>query len=263
MSIKVVVGYPYSDIGKGWLTSSIGVQMKKPLIFKIDPMLNKEFPKSLGVFVNGICVTDDAHSYMQRNLPFSPECNVIMGKFFADTLCKPPIANGLLKNDIQKLTYADMSAYLAEYIRELMQKFKKENAVIEIGGCPDDMEAKTIPGAIRLLHERYQVGIILLTRFDHSDVGGKIDVKTKGSVRAIEETMREYWNLPLGCVFIRRASVPLSITDEVLEDACKRVAFKTQVNSKKIVYLPNVEKIDNLDQYVRQMFTFDKNKSPK
>lgn len=263
MPIEVVIGYPYSDIGKGWLTSSIGAQMEKPLIIKIDPMLNEGFPESLGVVIDGICVTDDARSYMQRGLSFAPEHNVVMGKFLADALQKSPVAEGLLKKDIQKLTYADISTYLAEYMLKMMLESETQNTIIEVGGCPDDPEAKAIPGAIRLLHEKYQAGIVLLTRFDHSDAGGKLDVKTRGPVRAIEATMREYWNLPLDAVFIRRANVSPSITDEALGDACRKVAFKTQINPKKIAYLPNVEKLDDLDQYVKQMFVFDRNENSK
>lgn len=131
-----------------------------------------------------------------------------------------------------------------------MEEAGTNNAIIEIGGCSDDQEAGVIPGAMRLLDGIYPVGIHIVTKFDFTDNQGILDVKTRSAVRAIEETMRRYWNLPLRTAYIRRYHVPESIPDDVLETACKKIAFKTQINPKRIVYVPNVEHQEDLDAYI-------------
>src|SRR4030042_3088814 len=96
--IYVVVGSGSSDIGKGWLASSIASSVTKPLIIKIDPMLNQTFPKDVGLEMDGVRVTDDFVSYRHLGLEVYPNQNLVKGdiwrEFLGSTVTPPLIAPG-------------------------------------------------------------------------------------------------------------------------------------------------------------------------
>ena len=54
--ILVVLCNGISDIGKGWLTASLGaLDPENTLPIKIDPLLNNSFPQHLGISINDLC----------------------------------------------------------------------------------------------------------------------------------------------------------------------------------------------------------------
>lgn len=250
--LHVVTGHPYSDIGKGWLAAAIAKQLKNPVLFKIDPMLNPAFPEELGVSIEeGTIVTDDARTYLDRGFDFPPEQNVVSGDFLAKTLGLDAVKTGIMNGETPKITWSDLSVRLANHLKSMIGD---KNSIIEMGGCPDDMEANYLPGVIRLLSHFYETSVHILTCFTYTNIKGKNDVKTRMAVRAVIETMQAYWNLPLHTLWIRRASVPEDVSDEKLQEATKKVAFKLQLDPKKIVYVPNLSKPEELDDYVKTRF---------
>lgn len=250
MPVRIIVGHPYSDIGKGWLTSSVAVHMENPLLFKVDPALMEKMPDGFGIPINGTYVTTDAATYTKRGHSFSPEQNFFIGKMIAQGIKKAPLQKGLLANDRTPIiTHTDISAELASKISKQMKKAKTQDALIEIGGCPDDPEAMPIPAAIRMLDQEFGASVILLTKFDFNNEDGQHHIKTRGSTRAIETTMKAFWGLKLNSVFIRRAGLPKTIKDHELEAACQKVAFKSQIHPDRVVFLPDVNQPEELDQF--------------
>lgn len=250
--LHVVTGHPYSDIGKGWLTTSIAKQLNNPILFKIDPMLSPSFPAELGYSLEkGSIVSDDAKTYMQRGFDFQPEQNIVIGNFLRKNFELEAINEGILDGEVSKITWSDLTVRLADFLKE---KIGKRDSVIEMGGCPDDMEANFLPGVIRLLSHFYETNIHILTCFSDTTINNKVDPKTRVAVRAAIDTMQAYWNLPLHTLWIRRASVPKDIPDTTLKEATKKIAFKLQLDPNKVVYIPNVSKPEDLDFFIKTRF---------
>lgn len=164
--LHVVVGHPYSDIGKGWVASSIGAQLgSETPIIKIDPMLSPGFPAELGISIGGTVVTDDAVTYARRGLGFHPDRNIVLGGWMRESLEKQALDAGVLGGEAPKITYADLSYRLAETLRTALEN---RSGVIEIGGCPDDQEAVLPASAIRALSHDNDVRLHLLTAYDYT-----------------------------------------------------------------------------------------------
>lgn len=252
--LHVVVGHPYSDLGKGWLAASVASKLDTPVIIKIDPMLSPGFPEKLGIQLteDGKVVSDDARTYLKLGLDFKPENNIVAGEFLASALGENAIAEGILNGEVPKITWADISVRLANHLKTMIGE---NNAVIEVGGCPDDEESNYLPAVIRLLSHLYETSIHVLSCYTHTSVNGKDDPKTRLAVRAVVETMQAYWGLPLHTLWIRRANVPETVSDEVLHAATKKVAFKTQLNPKQVVYVPNLSSPVELSQYIEPEFS--------
>lgn len=249
--LHVVVGHPYSDIGKGWVASSIGAQLgpETPVI-KIDPMLSPGFPAELGIPMGGTVVTDDAKTYARRGLGFHPNRNIVLGGWMREALERQALGAGILGDEAPKVTYADLSYRLADTLRAALGD---RSGVIEIGGCPDDPEAALPASAIRALSHESDVTLHLLTAYDYTTRAERqYDVKTRMPVRAITETMRSYWGISLDSlsVYIRRANVPDDVSDELLRAATEKVAFKTNLRPEQVRYIPNLQEPEQLDAYV-------------
>lgn len=101
--VHVVVGHPYSDIGKGWLSSCIGRSLGADTsMIKIDPMLSPEFPRDLGVPIDGVVVTDDAATYQNQGLSFHPNQNIVLGGWMSNALHGGALKEGILSGEVQK-----------------------------------------------------------------------------------------------------------------------------------------------------------------
>lgn len=250
--LHVVVGHPYSDIGKGWVASSIGAQLGEDTpVIKIDPMLSPGFPEELGIPMGDSVVTDDAATYQSRGLEFTPERNIVMGGWMSRALGESALLGGVLGKEAPKTTYADLSYRLADTLRELLQG---KDGVIEMGGCPDDKEAVLPADAVRVLSHERDVKLHLLTAYDYTTKAERqYDVKTRLPVRAVASTMGTYWGTPLDnlSVYVRRANVPDDVTDETLQAATRKVAFKSQLRPEQVRYIPNLQSPDQLDAYVK------------
>lgn len=122
-----------------------------------------------------------------------------------------------------------------------------------MGGCPDDPEA-TIPiGAIKALARDRKIKLHLITAFDFTSKPDEThDVKTRPPVRAINETLGVYGGIALNnfSVYIRRGNIPLSLTDERLVEASRKVAFKTFMRPSQVRYIPNLASPDVLYTYL-------------
>lgn len=251
--LHVVVGHPYSDIGKGWITSSVAAQLgSETPVLKIDPMLSPAFPHELGVVMDGAVVTDDVNTYTARGLSFKPERNIVIGGWMAEALGCAALSAGRLGSEAPKITYADLEKRLASTMNDLIGE--GNTGVIEIGGCPDDQEAYLPAAAVRAMSHSRRVMLHLVTAFDYSSFNdGRIEAKTRPPVRAIESTMKTYWGTPLDAlrVYVRRANVPTKISDEILKNAMNKIAFKTQLDPNQVTFVPNVSSPEELDEYVK------------
>jgi len=262
--IYVVVGSGSSDIGKGWLASSIASLTKKPLVIKIDPMLNQTFPKDVGIQIEGSTVTDDFSSYRHFGLEVHPEQNLVMGnvwrQFLEATETPPYISQGHEK----KLTQADFSEFLSGKIIELMQKNKPENVIIEIGGIPSDLEHGSLPAALRLLgiNSLIMPELVLLSYFEYATVGEQNRLKAQVIKEGLRTAMERYAGLPLKSVFVRRNHVPTDIPDERLREELLRISYETQIKPEKLVFLDNVSDLDNERQIVEQSGVFKEEDTP-
>lgn len=252
-SLHVVVGHPYSDIGKGWIASAVGASLGKSTpVIKIDPMLSPHFPHELGILVDDVIVTDDAATYASRGLEFSPNMNIVMGDWMARALQHPALNQGVLSNEAPKITYSDLAFRLASDICLLI---KHQNAVIEVGGCPDDKESSLPADAVRVLMSTYdyQVYLHVVSAYDFTTSKERgHDVKTRMPVRAIETAMQVYWGVPLVNLkaYVRRANTPDDVTDEQLRAATAKVAFKTGMRPNQVVYIPNLSHPKELDAHI-------------
>ena len=72
----VIVGYPITDIGKGWVTGSVASQFDSSLMIKIDPMLNKSQPDLASYNLEGKVVNSDLKTYENLRLHVCEECNI-------------------------------------------------------------------------------------------------------------------------------------------------------------------------------------------
>ena len=128
MPIEVIVGHPHSDIGKGWITSSIATQMGQPLLFKIDPLLEESKTTDDWIPTKGefeLC--DDGLTYTQRGHQFVSGQQISMGSFIAETLQRRPFTDGITTGeDFPPLTMSDISAYLAA---DITKKWNKQEQI--------------------------------------------------------------------------------------------------------------------------------------
>jgi len=263
--IYLVTGSGSSDIGKGWLASSIASLVKKPLVIKIDPMLNQTFPKDVGLQLDGVQVSDDFASYRHFGLGVSPEQNLVMGnvwrQFLEATSTPPLIAPGQEK----KLTQADLSEFISQQIIELMKAHKPENVVIEIGGIPSDLEHSPLPAAFRLLgiHSLVVPELIMLSFFEHVTVNSHQRLKAQVIKEGLRNATERYAGLPLKAVFVRRKHVPPEISNEKLKSELERIAYESQTDPAKFIFLDNVADLDEEKAVVQQSGAFlEKEKPP-
>ncbi len=282
-NIYVIVCSGISDIGKGWLTASIGgLAPKTTLVVKIDPLLNLAFPAHLGVEIKKLCrpsdvedfvrqgraesgdfkISEDFLTYASRGLEIFPECNIVSGDLIRRFLLSenPDIRKG----EIKKRTFNDLSRFLAGEITDITRKRNLKTLLIEVGGTIEDNESIYIPGAIRFLGKKEFLGvtpgIVLLTYFDYAEphVEGAYRVKTQYARCGIVKVHQAYYGLPLKACFVRRRNVPLSVPDEVLKEDLKNVAYETQVGPGKTILLPNVQKenIHDITDLIKQTGLF-------
>lgn len=249
--LHVVVGHPYSDIGKGWVASSIAASLgpETPIV-KIDPMLSPGFPAELGIAMGDGFVTDDAATYMRRGLAFHPDRNIVLGGWLARALGQSALEQGVLGSEAPKITYADLAHRLAGMLSD---RIGNGDAVIEIGGCPDDKEASLPADAIRLMMHDRDVRLHLLTAYDYTTRAERqFDVKTRMPVRAVEAALTAYRGVSLKnlAVYIRRANVPDEVGDQMLKDATNKVAFKSQLMPPQVTYIPNLGRPEELDEFI-------------
>lgn len=282
--IYVIICNGISDIGKGWLTSAIGaLNPERTLPIKIDPLLNTYFPPHLGVEINEICsseevrdflgqtentkpfwVSDDLKLYKSVGMAVYPECNIIAGnlwKQFLVTLDNQP--KFIRENEYKKVTFNDLSFFLAKMIAQIVRKRKPERVLIEIGGTVDDREMSYLPAAMRYLAQPELLGcppeIILLSYLDYSeDEDSAYRIKTQYVRHGILETRQSYYKLPIRACFVRRRGVPDSVSDNVLVDDLKNVAFETQTDPTKFHLLSNIpkERLSELTQLFRKRSIF-------
>lgn len=247
----VVVGHPFSDIGKGWLSSCVGRSLgPDTAMIKIDPMLSPEFPRDLGVPVENTIVTDDAATYQSQGLHFHPDQNIVLGGWMAQHLKFSALEEGILAGEVPKITVTDLSYRMAEDIERLTAGNK---AVIEMGGCPDDPESVIPIGAIKVLARKRKIRLHLMTAFDYTTRDDdNHDAKTRPPVRAITETLRAYAGIALRdfSVYIRRNHLPASVPDERLVEAGRKVAFKTFLLPQQVRYIPNLASPAELYNYL-------------
>jgi len=257
--IYVVAGSGTSDIGKGWLASSVGSLVKKPLIIKIDPMLNQTFPKDVGMVLDGVQVTDDFASYRYLGLDISPEQNLVMGNMWRQFLNATRIPPLIDESHEKKLTQTDFSEFLSQKIIKLTKKYKPENVIIEIGGIPSDLEHSPLPAALRLLsiHSLIVPELIMLSYFEHTNVGNQNRLKAQIVKEGIRNITEKYVGLPLKAVFVRRKYIPQEIPNERLKEELTRVAYETQVEPSKFVFLDNVENLNEERIIVEQSGIFN------
>lgn len=262
--IYLVTGSGSSDIGKGWLASSIASLVKKPLVIKVDPMLNQTFPKDVGLQLDGVQVSDDFASYRHFGLSVSPEQNLVMGNVwrqFLDATSTPPL---IAPGQEKKLTQADLSEFISQQIITLMKEHKPENVVIEIGGIPSDLEQSPLPAAFRLLgiHSLVVPEIIMLSFFEHVTVDHQNRLKAQVIKEGLRNVTERYTGLPLKAVFVRRKHIPPGISNEKLQKELERIAYETQADSSKFVFLDNVSDLDEERVVVEQSGAFIEKEKP-
>lgn len=260
--IFVVVCSGMSDIGKGWLTASIGaVSPQNCVPVKIDPLLNTQFPRHLGVEIATVCdpddvttfqtqrrgddasyrVSDDMRTYKDAGLRVYPECNILGGDLFESFL-----AGGdkeVRPGEIKKLTFNDVSHHLCGRLAEIVRRRRPKTLLIEIGGTIEDAEHVYLPAALRFLPRYIGIApeIVLLTYFEYAETDGVYRVKTQTIRRALASVSRLYHGLPMRACFVRRRTVPEHEPDEVLLRDLDQVAYETQVERSKLILLPNVQ----------------------
>jgi len=250
--LHVVVGFPSSDIGKGWTAAALGVRLgADTAMIKIDPMLSPDFPADIGSVVDGSVVTDDAATYLSRGLKFSADMNIVMGRWLAGALGLTPLESGRLDDNPLKNTFVDLGYRLADDLAALAGG---RDAVVEIGGCPDDDEAGLVTHAVRVLLGRYRdrLFVHVVTELDPATDRDGPTFKIRTAVRAVRTVLRTYYGVPLWNVrvWVRRASVPGSFTDEQLRAAMVPIAFKLGLAADQVRYVPNVARPEDLDQVV-------------
>ncbi len=266
-NVFVIVCNGISDIGKGWLTASIGrLAPESTLPIKIDPLLNLAFPPKLGIEINNLCdqedidtfvdkgraesgdfrISGDFEIYKDAEMKIYPECNIVAGDLIKRFL--ESNAGEIRPGEIKKRTFNDLSRFLANEIAEIVDKRKPKTLLIEIGGTIEDNELIYIPGALRFLSRTEYLNIdpeiILLTYFDFAEphIEGAHRIKTQYIRRGIITVSKAYYGLPLKACFVRRRHVPIEISDDVLKKDLKNIAYETQIDPDKIIFLPNVKK---------------------
>lgn len=250
--LHVVVGHPYSDIGKGWVAAAIGsnLGLSTPII-KIDPMLSSSFPRDIGVLVDGEIVTDDATTYTSRGLSFSPKMNIVMGEWMRRAFQESTSNQRALNGEIFKATYSNLAHQLASDINDLA---KGKSAVIEMGGCPDDEEATLPANAIRVLAGvyGYRVFLHVVSAYNVTSKGRGYRLRNRMPIRAVKTAMQVYWGVSLADlkVYARRADVPSDISDERLMDESAEVALRIGCRPDQVKYIPNLSGPEELDKYI-------------
>lgn len=242
--LHVVLGNPHSDIGKGWLASSLGFQLGlETVMIKIDPMLSLKFPSHVGVRLDHAIVTDDAATYIKRGLKFTHLQNIVIGKWMHQQLGQ--------FGHVPKVTYIDLAYSLADHICALLGA---HHGVIEIGGCSDDGEVGLPSSMVRALQQYgYDVRLHLISLYDFiPTANGAYDIRPRTAVRAIEETMQHYWGLSLKnlSVYVRRENVPANVPDQTLIKVAHEIAGYTYLSSGQVRYIPNLTSPEELDQYI-------------
>lgn len=262
--IYLIIGSGSSDIGKGWLASSIASLVTKPFVIKIDPMLNQAFPKDVGIVLDGVQVTDDFASYRHFGFDVSPKQNLVMGnewRHFLDATSNTPL---IAPGQEKKFTQADFSEYLSQQIITLIKDYKPENVVIEIGGIPSDLEHSPLPAAFRLLgiHSSVVPELIMLSYFEHVTVEGQNRLKAQVIKEGLRNATKQYTGLSLKAVFVRRKHVPPEIPNEKLKRELERIAYETQTDPSRFIFLDNVADLDEERAVVEQSGVFIEKEKP-
>jgi hypothetical protein len=262
--IYATVGDGSCDIGKGWLTAALAANMEDPLIFKIDPMLNKEFPTNVGIEFQDKIVSDDFRTYMNAGLPVSYEQNILLGEVLSSYYQKyQPAAIG--PNEVKKQTYADLEQYFAERIITIAQQTNPRNIIIEIGGIVVDNEQEIISKALRLLgcYTGISPELFVLTSLTHiPNTGrvvegiGKLGLKTQAIRMAIRNAGKSYTGININSVFARRGLVPHNIPTSYIEDELQRVAYETQYDPRKIIFEDDVSEHHQLVNFIKSLGLF-------
>jgi hypothetical protein len=266
--VFVIVCAGMSDIGKGWLTASLGTLARSRVVpVKIDPLLNTRFPHHLGVEIASLCgpqdvaefmarsgaadscyrVSDDMRTYKEAGLAVYPECNILGGDLLQSFLAEGD--REVRPAETKKLTFNDVSHHLCSRLAEIVERRRPETLLIEIGGTIDDPEHIFFPAALRGLSQYIGVTpeLLLLTYFEYAETLGVYRVKTQSVRRALASLARRYHGLTMRACFVRRRSVPDHEPDQVLEEELEQVAYETQVDRSRLILLPNVQPADRSD----------------
>lgn len=253
--IYIIACTGISDLGKGWLTSSLGaISPDRTLPIKVDPLLNLEFPRHLGVslkklaskteYSGNVKVSEDLALYHSVGMPVYEDCNLISGALM-NAFLKTKVPE-IRPGETKKRTFNDLSYYFAAHITGLVQKYNPERVVIEVGGTIDDREAIFWQGAFRFLENKELLGIkpeiVLLSYFDYAEADYAYRVKTQHIRRGLTTLMQTYYNLHMAACVVRRRHVPQTVSDEVLMSDLYNVAYETQIPYEKMVLFPNVER---------------------
>lgn len=259
--IYVVLGGGISDIGKGWLTGSIASVLPNALPVKIDPMLTQQFPVQLGITVEGKVISEDFLTYQALGLPIYPECNIIGGALLHEFLHQPQktLSQGFDDGAEKKLTFADLSDFLAAKLLALTNLSEDcRSLVIEVGGTITDMEHVYIGSAIRALGLKVGIlpKVVLLSFLEHPETDTGSPARTH-NVRQIIQEARSRYSVPIKACFVRRRYVPEWVKDEEIEDELLNIAYETQMSPSQLVYVPNLDSVQDLKDLVKMTGLFE------
>lgn len=246
--ILVVVGSGLSDIGKGWLTSALASDIANPLLIKMDPMLNLEFPSDLGSKQDEKFVTDDFLTYEKMGLKTYSECNLLGGELFASYITQTESKDK--EGKIIKKTFAGLSDYISERLVCLIKKYQPSNLVIEIGGVTQDPESKPIHDSIGYLKQKTgaEVNVAVLTYFELNENNGLFEIKTRIAQEAVRSSRQR---MPYDTsLYIRRRNIPDSIDDDQLVRKKDYIAKQTFMDPERVIFLPNVKSPFDLKKYL-------------
>ncbi len=241
-NIIIVVGYPISDIGKGWLAASFASLIPNSVNIKIDPLLEDippiRIPES---FENENLIHDDAISYTKLGNSFvAKDQEFLMGNVIRTFLKVKPMRIGISPKDIPKRTWDDIAYGFAE---ELTKRFSdKTTLIVEVGGSPDDKESNWIAQSFRYLRNYFNIKVylVLLTIPNVINIGDNLKIKMRNVYRGIILTKQVYYDIPFGDIFIRDMGYTIS------HEYITKLGFKTGLSSKIIHTLPEVSTLKSL-----------------
>lgn len=248
--LNVVVGFPHSDIGKGWITTALASHIADPFVLKIDPMLEQTFPDQLGIPCEGGIVSDDVANYRKAGVRFHKDQNILIGKA-VNTYLLDPYSIGV-SGDTKKKTWSDVACQLAMYIAKLRgDSGCSGDTLVEIGGCPDDMEAMFLPLTIRQLGLLFGVKprMHLVTQFGIAQGKEGLEAKTREVARAIELACSQYWGTDLAGVYVRTPAV-LSLSDNMRQELFVKIAGKVGIPVSTLIHVPHVLSAMDLREFI-------------
>ncbi|MCB9493329.1 MAG: CTP synthase [Epsilonproteobacteria bacterium] len=206
----IVTGGVCSSIGKGVLTSSIGVLLKssgyKLSVIKCDPYLNVD-PGTMSPLEHGeVFVTNDGaetdldlgHYERMLGIHLAQDSSISSGQIFQEVL-EGERKGKYLGKCIQLVPHAANT--VKQRLLEFALKHEVEYVLVEIGGTVGDMEGDLFLEAIRQLRMELgrQVMLAHLSYVPHLEWTG--EVKTKPTQHSVMELKKA--GLVPDCLFLR------------------------------------------------------------